>query len=120
MAAFKVYLVMPLKPIDNFSLLPLFYFAFAKQISQMKSYVFFPRNFYRNTLLYGPQLNVAVSPCNRHIVASFKMLLLILRNWISRRNLSRLYWHAAIRNIVEIGGLVQKVNWGNSQHGDRF
>ena len=26
----------------------------------------------------------------------------------------------AVRNFVEISGLVQKLKWGNSQHGDRF
>jgi len=66
-------------------------------------------------------LNVAVFRYNRHIVASLKLLLLILRNWISRKKT----WVIpndirVIRYFVEISALVQKVKWGNSQHDDRF
>jgi hypothetical protein len=49
---------MSIKPKDNFSLLPLFCFTFARQSQENKTMLFFP-NIYRSTSLYGPQLNVA-------------------------------------------------------------
>lgn len=48
---------MPIKLKDNVSLLPLFYFAFSKQIQATETVRLF-RNVYRNTSLYGPQMSL--------------------------------------------------------------
>ena len=43
MPTFKVYLIMPIKPKDKFSLLTLFYFTFAKEGQATETCFFFER-----------------------------------------------------------------------------